>query len=243
MLLNDVKLVDLYLGEHEGKLFADVKVTPGADAPREPLPAAVEAEVEELRARCEATYANTGHPEFSLLHGTPAVRYRVTAFDNPTLGAPYFTLSRVAARIFPLASVNLPAETEQWLLRHDSRGLVLFCGAMSSGKTSSSGSIMSARLCEHGGLAMALEDPIETLLDGMHGQGRCMQIEVSRHNGGYLEGLTKVLRARVGTVLVGEIRPGPTAERVLSLASTDHLVFSTIHAASPAAAIWLLFLL
>jgi twitching motility protein PilT len=239
MELNQLELVDLYLGYHEGASFCDVKRLPGADASRQPLAAMYEDEVAGIRTRCETLYADTKRPEFPLLH--KGIRYRVTAFDNPNLGSPFFTLSRVSAKLYPLEKLGLPEHIEKLLISPSLRGLVLLCGAMSSGKTSSAASVLAHRLSTLGGLAMAVEDPIETLLDGMHGDGRCIQVEVSRTDGGYGEALTRVLRARVGTVLVGEIRDEATAEKVLSLASTDHLVISTIHASSPTTALELLY--
>jgi len=239
MDLNALDLVDLYLGEFDGRPFCDVKVMPGADAPRAPLDEAYAAEINEIRSYCERTYKQTGKPEFPLVHR--GGRYRVTTFDNPSFGPAFFTISRVAAKIYALEKLNLPTHIEQLLVDPRLRGLILLCGSMSSGKTSSAASILAHRLRVRGGLAMAIEDPIETLLEGMHGEGRCIGVEVSRTEGGYGEALTRVLRARVGTVLVGEIRDESTAEKVLSLASTDHLVISTIHASSPTSALELLY--
>lgn len=239
MPLCDLQFVDLYLGRSHGQAFCDVKALPGADAPRLPLPEELEVEVQAVRERLEATYRESGRPEFPLNH--EGVLYRVTTFENPGDPAPFFTLSRVEAKIFPFARLNLPEHVASAVLASQTRGLVLIAGSMSSGKTSSAASILSERLRRHGGFAMAFEDPIETMLDGMHGDGRCMRVEVSRHTGGYGEALTRALRARVGTMLVGEIRDGDTAEQTLRMASTDHLIFSTIHADSPAAAIELLY--
>ena len=239
MSLNDLKLVDMYLGQSDGRLFCDVKVLPGADAPRQALPLEYADEAERLRAKCLERYRQGGSSEFSLVHDD--IRYRVTSFDMPGDSAPFFTVSRVSAQVFELRKLYLPPDIETLLLDPSLRGLVLVCGSMSSGKTSSVQSFVCGRMRENGGIAIAIEDPIENVIEGMHGDGRVIQVEVNRHKGGYEEELTKALRARIGTVLVGEIRDKATASRVLTLANTDHLVFSTIHAASPAAAIELFY--
>jgi len=164
MPLCDLQFVDLYLGRSHGQAFCDVKALPGADAPRLPLPEELQVEVQAVRERLEATYRESGRPEFPLNH--EGVLYRVTTFENPGDPAPFFTLSRVEAKIFPFARLNLPEHVASAVLASQTRGLVLIAGSMSSGKTSSAASILSERLRRHGGFAMAFEDPIETMLDG-----------------------------------------------------------------------------
>lgn len=238
MTLNDVPLVDMYLGEFRGAPFCDIKPLPGADSPREALPESCFAEVMKIRDECERRYFGAKRPEFAYLH--QGVTYRVTVFEIADGGRPFFTFSRVAAKIYPIDRLGLPDDIEDLLVSPSLRGLVVVVGGMGSGKTSSSQSMVSHRLTRRGGIALAMEDPIETVLEGMHGPGRCIQVEVSRSEGGYGEALTRALRSRMGTLFVGEIRDADTALRVLTMASTDHLIFSTLHAASPAAAFELL---
>jgi hypothetical protein len=154
---------------------------------------------------------------------------------------PFFTISRVATRLVPIQRLALPRRIREAILSPNTRGLILFVGPMSSGKTSSGASSMSARLQTLSCEGLSLEDPIETLLDGLHGNGRCTQIEVSRTNGGYREALTRALRSRIGSIFVSEIRDEDTTEQVLRMASTDHFILSTMHAESVQAAVELLY--
>jgi twitching motility protein PilT len=238
MAFNDVPLVDVFLGELNGKPFCEIKGAPGADASLQPLPSEYAEEVEGIRVACENFLKESGRPEFAHVH--EGVTYRVTAFDAPGSIRPFLTLSRVAAKMYPIEKLFLPEDIEALLLNKSLRGAVLFVGGMGSGKTSSMQSVGAARLTRLGGAAMAIEDPIETALGGKHGDGLCIQVEVSRHNGGYEEALLKALRSRMGTLFVGEVRDNDTAQRVLSMSTTDHLIFSTMHADSPTSAIQLL---
>lgn len=55
---------------------------------------------------------------------------------------------------------------------------------------------------------------------------------VSRKQGGYREQLIRAMRARIKTILIGEIRDAPTAAEVVLASSNGHLILTTIHSDS-----------
>lgn len=118
------------------------------------------------------------------------------------------------------------------LLNKGMHGLVLIAGVMATGKTSSAASLLVEYLKRHGGVAIALEDPVETPLNGLWGSGRCIQIPVSERRGGYKMAMRKALRTGASAMLIGEIRDSATAVEVVNASINGHFVISTIHAGS-----------
>ena len=103
---------------------------------------------------------------------------------------------------------------------------------MAGGKTTTAMSIVVDRLNRFGGLAIVIEDPPEARLNGVHGKGRCIQIEADRNQGGYAEPLIKALRSGADIILIGEIRDADTADEVIRASQNGHLIISTIHGGS-----------
>ena len=78
---------------------------------------------------------------------------------------------------------------------------------------------------------ITLEDPIEYGITGIS------QIPVNTNTGGsFAEGLRSVLRLDPDVVMVGEIRDADTAKTAIQASITGHLVLSSFHANSSAAA-------
>lgn len=226
----DADFVDLYLG-HD---FADVKGLAG-HARKTAVPAEWLSEIEKLRERCLHQYETTQEPEFALVL-EERVLLRVT-YNLDVFTKPFFVLNRSRATIIPLGDLGLPDHIYECLLNENTRGLIYFVGEMGTGKTSSAASAVKARLVSLGGLGLTVEDPPETLLQGEHGHGRCIQLPVSRVQGGYSETLIRALRTRADMILVGEVRDTPTAVEVIRASINGHLIFSTGHGASITGAI------
>jgi type II secretory ATPase GspE/PulE/Tfp pilus assembly ATPase PilB-like protein len=111
------------------------------------------------------------------------------------------------------------------------RGLVLTVGPTGSGKTSSLYAIIN-QLNAPDVKIVTLEDPVEYELEGVS------QLPVhTDDSGAFMEKLRAVLREDPNIVMIGEIRDADTARTALQAALTGHLVLSTFHAASAAAAI------
>ena len=78
---------------------------------------------------------------------------------------------------------------------------------------------------------ITLEDPIEYGINGVS------QIPIDTTNGGsFADGLRSVLRLDPDVVMVGEIRDADTAKTAIQASITGHLVLSSFHANSTAAA-------
>ncbi|TAL63626.1 MAG: twitching motility protein PilT [Burkholderiaceae bacterium] len=224
--LRDVSFVDLYIGPD----YVDLKGMPGAQSPRSPLPPALHAEVEGLRQACMTQFDEVGDPEFSLVHDD--VLYRVTVMNN-LRSLPVLFLRRMAGEIRDFERLGLPKAFVNWVLESPSRpGLIIVAGDLGGGKTTTAASLLVARLRRHGGLALAIEDPPETQLDGLHGEGRCIQVPASRRFGDYREQLRRAMRTGVGSLLIGEIRGNETALEAIKHSNNGLCVITTVHAAA-----------
>jgi type II secretory ATPase GspE/PulE/Tfp pilus assembly ATPase PilB-like protein len=112
-------------------------------------------------------------------------------------------------------------------------GLVLAVGPTGSGKTTTLYSILNSLNNEERKI-ITIEDPVEYQFEGI------TQISVSSPTSeetNFADKLRAVLRLDPDIVMVGEIRDGDTAKTALQAALTGHLVLSTFHAGSAAAAL------
>lgn len=112
-------------------------------------------------------------------------------------------------------------------------GLVLAVGPTGSGKTTTLYSILNS-LNNDERKIITIEDPVEYQFAGI------TQISVtskSNQETHFADRLRAVLRLDPDVVMVGEIRDTDTAKTALQAALTGHLVLSTFHAASAAAAL------
>lgn len=111
-------------------------------------------------------------------------------------------------------------------------GMVLIVGPTGSGKTTTVYSLLNTLNSDERKI-ITLEDPIEYYLKGI------VQIPVrgDENSAGFAEKLRAVLRLDPDVVMIGEIRDQDTAKTALQSALTGHLVLSTFHASSAAAAL------
>jgi len=112
------------------------------------------------------------------------------------------------------------------------QGMVLVVGPTGAGKTTTIYAILN-RLNEPGLKVITLEDPIEYAVPGIAQS----QIE---ENTSFSLRLKAVLREDPDIVMVGEVRDAETAEVALHASLTGHMMITTFHAASAAAALGLL---
>ena len=119
-------------------------------------------------------------------------------------------------------------------LRHSLRhpaGAIIVAGPTGSGKTTT----LYAALAElHDGTRtiVSIEDPVESRIEGV------VQVEVNTRAGlTFARGLRSILRADPDVIMIGEIRDLETAEIALHAAMTGHIVLTTVHAQSSAAAL------
>lgn len=112
-------------------------------------------------------------------------------------------------------------------------GLVLAVGPTGSGKTTTLYSMLNSLNSEERKV-VTIEDPVEYQFEGI------TQISVATKSSqelSFAEKLRAVLRLDPDVVMVGEIRDMDTAKTALQAALTGHLVLSTFHAGSAAAAL------
>lgn len=110
-------------------------------------------------------------------------------------------------------------------------GLVLIVGPTGSGKTTTLYSILNELNTDERKI-ITLEDPVEYHIEGI------TQIPVkSREGMSFADKFRAVLRLDPDVIMVGEIRDIDTAKTALQAALTGHLVLSTYHASSAAAAL------
>jgi len=127
----------------------------------------------------------------------------------------------------PISSISLNPNSAEKLIQlvSSGQGLLLFCGATGSGKTTSLYSLVnyvSEMLARH---VISLEDPVES------NQSNLLQIQVNERAGvTYATGLKAILRHSPDVIMIGEIRESETAKIAIEAALSGHLVLSTIHA-------------
>lgn len=139
--------------------------------------------------------------------------------------------------MIPLAKIGIPPIIKQYCLsqRLNKGGLILVVGAPGQGKTTTCAALLLQRLERYGGLCLAIEDPAELPLDGVHGLGRCMQIEIAGKDE-YLEVGRMAMRCypsdKQGLMFISEIRDGEGAALALRASLDGRLVIATMHADS-----------
>jgi type II secretory ATPase GspE/PulE/Tfp pilus assembly ATPase PilB-like protein len=167
---------------------------------------------------------------------TSDVEMRVSTF--PTLYG-----EKAVVRLFAasggyhwLAELGLPPEVAQRLERllAETSGAVLVTGPAGSGKTTTLYACLRQLTANKGGSRSiaTLEDPIETAVPG------AAQSQVNAAAGFDLAtGLRFLMRQDPEVIMVGEIRDRTTAELAFQASLTGHLLLSSFHASSAAAAI------
>ena len=110
-------------------------------------------------------------------------------------------------------------------------GMILNTGPTGSGKTTTLYAFLLSKLNPEVKI-ITIEDPIEYHIEGLE------QTQVDPEAGyDFANGLRSIMRQDPDSILVGEVRDKETADIAIQAALTGHLVLSTFHAASAAAAL------
>ena len=141
-------------------------------------------------------------------------------------------LDKEAARL-DLDDLGMPASilARLKLVLQEPNGIILVTGPTGSGKTTTLYAGLTL-LNDQSRNILTVEDPIEYGLDGVG------QTQVNTKVGmTFAAGLRAILRQDPDIVMVGEIRDVETAQIAVQASLTGHLVLSTIHTNSAAAAV------
>lgn len=220
--LKDSLFTDIYIGE----AYTEVKGLFGASILLAPAPDNLLEDIGKLKFECKQKYENTGRTEFSIKYD--GVFYRVTVSQS-NIGSVNYVIRQTHSDIISINDIGLPPFFIEIITRKETVGLILIAGKMGVGKTTTAASIITHRTSVIGGVSVALEDPIETLLDGRHGKGRCFQVEIGEHEG-YSSALKKAMRMGASHLFIGEIRDSDTAHEALKASINGMFVIATIHA-------------
>ncbi|NJB68562.1 pilus retraction protein PilT [Desulfobaculum xiamenense] len=115
-------------------------------------------------------------------------------------------------------------------------GLLLFCGATGSGKTTTIAAMLGEINRTRSAHIVTMEDPVEYRFRS--GQSFIEQREHGLHFQSYGQGLIDVLRQAPDVIVVGELREAETMRLALNAAESGHLVISTLHSSTPEEAIY-----
>lgn len=151
-------------------------------------------------------------------------RFRVSAFVQRN--TPGMVMRRINTYIPTLEELNLPPVLKD--LSMTKRGLILFVGGTSTGKSTSLASMIDYRNSHHAGHIITIEDPIEYIHH--HKKSIITQREVGLDTESYEIALKNTLRQAPDVILMGEIRDAETMKYGLSFAETGHLCMATLHA-------------
>ena len=114
-------------------------------------------------------------------------------------------------------------------------GLVLVTGPAGAGKSTTLAALVGEMNRNRACHILTIEDPIEYL--HRHQLAVVNQREVGRDTESFVTGLRAALRENPDVLMVGEMRDPDSAQIVLHMAETGHLVFSTLHTNDTAQAI------
>jgi twitching motility protein PilT len=232
MTLKELQLVDLYVGED----FSEYRAHPGDNDARSVVPVAYLDEIDVIRQRCRRAYLDHKQTEFSLTHDGEL--YRVTAIPDITL-EPIFILSRTTVKLPAMKDLGLPLWLRELVVDPAARGLILIAGDQGAGKTTTMDAMHIARSEALKSFSLALQDPVESNLRGIHGQGRIIVQPVEGVTG-YAKAAQTAVRVRMKTISFGEIRTDPeglNASTAIDLSNTGCLILATIHGTTIQAAI------
>lgn len=163
------------------------------------------------------------------MDGTP---YRVNAyFKLGKIGIVMRKINSTAKDLRDLMFSDVADTIKQKILAKKT-GLMLVTWPTGSGKSTSIVSMIEHINTTRAENVITIEDPIEFIFKAQ--KSIISQREVGHDTWSFMNALRSTMREDPNVIFVGEIRDKETAESVLSLAETGHLVFSTLHTSSAA---------
>ena len=165
--------------------------------------------------------------EVDFAYSAPKIgRFRTNIFYQR--GSIGIVMRNVRADILSFEELGLPKVFEKISLVP--RGIILVCGASSSGKSTTVASMVDYINTHERKHIMTLEDPIEFL----HRDKKSVinQREIGLDTTDFASALKNVMRQDPDIILIGEMRDAESFSAAVSAADTGHLVLSTLHTAN-----------
>lgn len=151
-------------------------------------------------------------------------RFRVNAFvQQGNVGMVFRTITTEIPRTEDL---GLPLVLKDIIM--SKRGLVIFCGATGSGKSTSMAALLGHRNENSYGHIVTIEDPIEFVHD--HKNCIITQREIGVDTNDWGIALKNALRQAPDVIMIGEVRDRETMDYGIAFAETGHLCLATLHA-------------
>lgn len=167
--------------------------------------------------------------EFDFSHHEDGVgRFRVNVFV--ARGIPTLAFRYVKTRIPTLQELFLPPILETLTLADS--GIILLCGATSSGKSTTLAALLDCINSRQRCRIITVEDPVEYIFTDR--QSVITQREVGLDTASFHSALKHVLRQDPDVIMIGEMRDPVSLSVALSAAETGHLVLSSLHVNSAA---------
>ena len=188
-----------------------------------PTQADLEATVEQiLTPKQKKTFEETKEVDFAF-GVTGLSRFRSNFYQQR--GTIAMVFRQVPATVPSFEELNLPGVIEEIATRP--RGLVLVCGTVGSGKSTTLAAMIDSINRQEAKNVITIEDPVEFLYRDK--KSTISQREVGLDTASFAEGLKHILRQDPDVILIGEIRDAETMQTALMAADTGHLVLSTLH--------------
>jgi twitching motility protein PilU len=153
-------------------------------------------------------------------------RFRVNCFVQQ--GRVGVVMRTINTRIPKFEELGLPPILREIALVK--RGLVVFVGGTSTGKSTSLAAMVGYRNESSADHIITIEDPIEYVHE--HRKSIITQREIGVDTDDWFSALKNTLRQAPDVILIGEIRDRATMDYAIAFAETGHLCLSTLHANS-----------
>lgn len=173
---------------------------------------------------------------------------QMRAHRQSTVGGTLYILRRISTDLPELKKLGIPAEVVKLLTMPnfgEHGGLVLLTGGPGHGKSTTAAAILLERVRAFGYFCLTVEDPPEFAMHNEYlaSNGRIGQIiQVPAKSESFAYDLKDALRCypssmKGSMLMVGEVRDGNAAAQLLRAAVNGQLVFATLHAGDPIAAL------
>ena len=139
----------------------------------------------------------------------------------------------IPAEIPTIEDLQLPDLCKELVIKP--RGLIIVSGPTGSGKSTTLASMLDYLNHMESRRIVTIEDPLEYIFT--NDKSSILQRELGNDTNSFTQALKHVLRQDPDVIMVGEMRDAETAESVLILAETGHLVITTGHAPSSSQAV------